>query len=607
MKRQRHAPPRRPRQRREVLTEEDYTATLSSIIQRDYFPESNILLHQDALLSKRLAGDVMGAVEVRRAARRLMEHDVASQNQRLLDDNDLVSIRGADNRNNAVVAVSSTNTDGSAKVRKRARPLGEETVTGFHARVTNEDDCEFETTQQREVEANRKRLYGVFNNNVEGNSQNNISRHRQILQLEDELASDDFMPEPNRLTASEWKDHSHTNNSFFFSPGETLLTADDKGHDNGDDDEKKLPALQSSIFGQQRLLTSSEDSITPSNSSASKSKAKLMLPPSQTQTQKMITSRQTNPDPTTTRPPAKHELVEYIPKSVIEHKMIDPSQTRFPTSATNSLTSRSIIPGHYYDNNSNASNNASTGIVNLSASSYGFDANISDTEDESGMSVTDASQYSTDLDAPLRSIEEERRNRDRQEKRQYSQEQYEHGKRKADPNFRPFVPMSPLTTWGTVDGAPSEQEGGEEHSTKIFVLAGESQRERAARHAELELARRARRVKEVASSSREGCKRDTLSSSSSVHSRRRGSSSTGSLTPAAMALLGKATSSNTGRSDKFSESLRRSYTPKVSSSSSRRSASASMSSNGRRNISRSHGMSDHAFNATPLTSRNDTM
>ena len=63
------------RQRRKVLSEEEYTATLSSILQRDYFPEIPQLERQAAILERRAQGDIAGAVAVRRAARRLKQHE----------------------------------------------------------------------------------------------------------------------------------------------------------------------------------------------------------------------------------------------------------------------------------------------------------------------------------------------------------------------------------------------------------------------------------------------------------------------------------------------------------------------------------------------------
>ena len=61
-------------QRRLVLSEEDYTDKLSKIIQRDFFPDVSNLERQNALLDCRLRGDAVGAVAVRRAARKRSSH-----------------------------------------------------------------------------------------------------------------------------------------------------------------------------------------------------------------------------------------------------------------------------------------------------------------------------------------------------------------------------------------------------------------------------------------------------------------------------------------------------------------------------------------------------
>jgi protein DGCR14 len=559
--RQQHERQKR-QQRREILSEEDYTSTLSSIIQRDYFPESNSLLHQNALLDRRLQGDVAGAVSVRRAARRLMEQEEANANQRRVDDEDLLSISSVSEQPR----------------RKRARPLGDETVTGFHARVTNEDDHEFEKLQQEEVEANRARLRDVFHGDhhykaiTNGGDGNSNKQHTFPVQLriEDELASDDFTAEPNRIAASEWR-RPTTKNSFFFSP------------DASTDDYN--PTLQNNEDGQQKLVSAaSAESSTARFDIATTTTSAPMLPPTQQQTKNMLIRRQAGPKTTNQHNDnvelSKHELVEYIPKQVLEEKKINPSQTRFPTS-----NNTSAIPRH------------STGIVNLSSS---HSSDFSDTDEI--MSVTDASQYSTDLDAPLLSVEEERRNRQRQQHQ--SQQHHNHRSYVAmTPQIQPGPSGrdSPITTWGELDGTPLVLSGRQEEqsasgSRSEFTLASETEREKAARQAASELARRAKRAKESSSSSRHKKRGMSSSSSSSVHIRRRGGAE--SLTPAAMALLGKTSSSKLHVRDKFSSSLRRSYTPKLSStssSSSRRSASA-MSTK-----TTSHGTSrDHAFNATPL-------
>jgi protein DGCR14 len=121
------------KQRRLVLSEEEYTSTLSSIVQRNFFPDLPDLERQAALLEKRSQGDVPGAVAIRRAARQLADHEEALAAQEEEDEDDLEE----------------------KNVRRRARPLHQESITGFHARVTNENDVDFDSKhQKKEVKAN---------------------------------------------------------------------------------------------------------------------------------------------------------------------------------------------------------------------------------------------------------------------------------------------------------------------------------------------------------------------------------------------------------------------------------------------------------------------
>jgi hypothetical protein len=184
-------------------------------------------------------------------------------------------------------------------------------------------------------------------------------------------------------------------------------------------------------------------------------------------------------------------------------------------------------------------------------------------ESETDGSATDAS---TDLDAPLRPFEHERRKRQRQNER--TQQSYV----AMTPLIVPGAAgnESPITTWGTVDSTPmvlSGREVGEKSSS--FSVPAENERERAARKAESELVRRAKRAK----SSSKSTKEKKLA-----------------LTPAAMALFEKTKRTPSRPRDAFASSLRSSYTPKS------RSSSRTHSTSGRRT-------QDSAFNATPLASK----
>lgn len=447
----------RSRQQRQVLSEEEYTATLEAIVQRDYFPEIPKLERQAAVLERRSQGDVAGAVAVRRAAQRLRQHEEALAAKEDEDEHDL--------------------NDG--KVRKRARPLHQETITGFHCRATNEDDFEFDMNQQQEVQANRRRLENLFRSE-------DTSNKVQVPLLA--MASDQFAPELNRIAAKDWKKPA-VRNGLFFNP------------------------TPQRIVGPQGIT----DSVLPITFGATPEQSALMPPPPAVPLRKVI---------------PKNELVEYVPKHSLEKK-IQPSETRFPDQAI-------LVPRERL-----------------------FSAHTNSELSETDGSVTDAS---TDLDAPQRHIEQERRSlRQRQER-----------------NQRTFVAMtpllvpgtgneSPITTWGTVDSTPivlSGQEHEEDSKPTSFSLPIDTKRERSARTAEMELARRAKRAKEGRNGSKP--KRSL------------------SATPSAQSLLRNPIQSGR-RLDTFASELRTSYTPKLRSRSS--------------SSSRRLRADDSAFNATPLASR----
>ena len=115
-------------QRRLVLTEEEYQTQLSSIVSRDYFPDVAKLERENALLDRRLNNDALGAVAVRRETRRLIESENFASARRERDEHDLVGQGGlAAGEQNKVIAVRGTG--GGKLIRKRPRPLNEESVS----------------------------------------------------------------------------------------------------------------------------------------------------------------------------------------------------------------------------------------------------------------------------------------------------------------------------------------------------------------------------------------------------------------------------------------------------------------------------------------------
>jgi protein DGCR14 len=129
------------KQRRLVLSEEDYTGTLTSIITRDYFPALPALNRDAAILKKRSEGDVSSVIAIRRNARQIeAKEELVNQ---LEETEEIVALHNGGKR-------------------KRARPLERETVDGFHQRVTSEDNAEFEENMRREVVENRQRMDLIY-------------------------------------------------------------------------------------------------------------------------------------------------------------------------------------------------------------------------------------------------------------------------------------------------------------------------------------------------------------------------------------------------------------------------------------------------------------
>jgi protein DGCR14 len=526
-------------QRRLVLTEEDYTSTLSSIVQRDYFPQIAHLERQHELLQARESGNIAAAVAVRRDTRRWMEEEEAKELQRKRDEHDVVTEpegRIVKRGNGDVLPLG---------IRKCPRPLQEETLTGFHARVTNEDDQEFDLYLKQEIQANRQRLEGLFQSSTKSNPP--IHNNLNLL----EMASDDFAPESNRIAASEWTAPS-MKNGLFFNP--TPLRG----------------ASQQEAATTTKLLTNGE--LTSSDQMSS---AGLMLPPSKSQTQGLLQSKSFSskkPGEVASAISAsssskqstinKSQLVEYIPKHRLEKK-IDPSQTRFPNS-------KSIIPV------------PGQAMIARPASRRQYNDGLLDASDTDSYfsSTDDVSYYSTDLDAPLRSLEQERTRRLKRMQTQQAQQ------------YRSYVAMtpqivpgmdgnqSPITTWGTIEDTPLvlsgrefEQHTSNDDSTSSFRVAEESHREHHARRAEMELERRSKRAKQTSTKART-------------------TKATPSLTPAAMSLLQKTQRLSSRSRDAFGSALRSSYTASRQRPSS--STNSKLRAHKQKRLKR-----DNAFNATP--------
>ena len=255
------------RQRRAVLSEEEYMSTLSDIVQRDYFPDLPSLRRQVAVLDRREVGDVAGAVAIRRAARRLEEHEQSLAEEEVDAEQDV----------------------GPDRLRKTPRPLHRESVTGFHARVTSEDNDEFDRTQRREVKENRQRLQQVFSNRITNGTDREQESETPLL------ASDQFNAPVHRIAASEWKETETGTNGLFFNPQHVVP-----------------------VDGSKRKL------ITNGSADASADiERRLMPPPARVQ-------KMNEESGSTSTLVWREDMVEYLPKYASE-KQIEPSQTRFPS------------------------------------------------------------------------------------------------------------------------------------------------------------------------------------------------------------------------------------------------------------------------------------
>jgi Nuclear protein Es2 len=290
-----------PQQPRAVLPEEEYHRNLSEVIQRQYFPDLVDLQAQASVQRKLEAGDVVWAESVRRAAGLLKYHDALVQQAELEEEE-------GDGRENDGAGIG-------ANLRSKPRPLHLETLTGFHARVTSEDNADFETAQTEEMRRNRIERAKMLmltsgDHDAPNDSQPTLkplaaaAAPPQLLPGADTpliLASDAFDAPPS--AARPKIKEARVENGFFFVPN----TVEPSRDCNEEDSNQKL----------------------------------LMPPPSLPLKSTQLVAATAS---TATIPNA---LVEYIPKKQLE-KRIEPANTRFPSqSHVTNLMSTSLGPAHY--------------------------------------------------------------------------------------------------------------------------------------------------------------------------------------------------------------------------------------------------------------------
>ena len=264
-----------------------------------------------------------------------------------------------------------------------------------------------------------------------------------------------------------------------------------------------------------------------------------MPPPSQQQTSAIVSIHKAGRQNAARLP--KSELVEYIPKHYLEKK-IQINATRFPTKGSELSTI------------GNKNGNGITGE-----------------EIDSALDTDYMSEVSTDLDVPLRPVEEERwrfQSKKMSDRRSYVA---------MTPQIIPGAGNeSPITTWGCIDGTPlvlsGEDKGIEQQPS--FRMPNISERESAASKADALMAKRTKLASSSSSKKSKTRKRVKVDRSSS-------------LTPAALSLLEKTRHPQSGGA--FVSSLRTSCTPRLSLSSVSRKLWIKMR------------QRDHAYIATPQT------
>lgn len=160
---------------RQVLSEEMYTSTLSTIIGNTYFPSLPALRRDTAILQARSEGDAAKAVAIRRAARILEQHQNGEENE-----------------------------------------LTKLSVDEFHKIATSQDNEEFESIQKKEILENRIRMEQIYEQASRVNNPNRNNDDQMKL-----LASDEFNPTPKRHklldnSKRESNQGKKTTKSFFF-------------------------------------------------------------------------------------------------------------------------------------------------------------------------------------------------------------------------------------------------------------------------------------------------------------------------------------------------------------------------------------------------------
>lgn len=536
------------RQRREVLSEEQYTYTLSKIITRDYYPSLPTLNRDAAILQQRSEGDIAGAVAIRRAARSIAMNEELSNKSEQVEE---------------LIA----NANGG--IRKRPRPIERENLDGFHARVTSEDNAEFEMNMRHEARLKREQMDIVFNASGSeykmvkqrlleydrrGSFENTVEEQEQKRLCDTPLmASDEFNPPIQRIqaagTTADGKNKTDRN-CLFFTPNhydtEDTCNQSHKG--------TNIMTLEG-IHDENTNMPPPSDHLPPGAGMSS-------LPPSHLTTNKFTRIELRS------NIQKKMHLVEYQAKpsqsADTKEKQIIPSNTRF----SHQKESRLIVSSNRIEHRTVEASTPRTLV------------------EKHKHYETDSS--TTDLDASPLPLDMERRAR--LTRIELDRDTYVAMTPLIIPGGGDRDDDSPIITWGNVASTPLVRMGvgnlgsREGHDVE-FRLPGMDQTEVAAKAAELKVTKQTERFKE-AGRIKEINRKEMDSTPSTARSRKRscGSSTTsvfdraGSLTPAARSLLERSTPNHSRLAQKsssskdnvaarsssaFGSALRSSYTPKL--------------------------------------------
>ena len=469
------------KQRRLILSEEEYTSTLQQIITRDYYPSIPSLQRDAAVLQKRSEGDTTGAIAIRRAARKIESNEARSRIQEEIEEEEAILHNGG--------------------VRKRPRPLDRESVDGFHARVTSEDNAYFEENMEREVKERRENMEIIYRTNRMITNSAAYGGHDQKLLKSCDTIGDGNGTNSNNILKDKDQYNSNCNDSPFITASDQFTAPVERIHAAGTTIDGESKSYRNSLFftpqhynpltsptidssSQQTNKSQPLQSNTSNDKPCNNDDSQIMPPPPSRQVdrKKITTKINNNNDIITTvnsdsninckSSPSPNEsnlhLVEYQAKprnrELISGSLI-PSSSSF-------TSEKQIMPQNTrfeYQNQSRivaTSSHCSTMVTEISKHCS------SDTNTATKLYETDSSM-NTDLDAPLRPLYVERQARIDQLKKERNtlvamtptiipganmRKQQEVGDGSID-NDDDDENDSPIVTWGKIASTPLVADG----------------------------------------------------------------------------------------------------------------------------------------------------